>query len=156
MCTFVTVTFAFSFFYWRKGCQDSMSNGVTSNNARVSPRPPDLGAFPLDHFRECKSEIGEYYKCLKSHDYLAPLCRDETRMYLQCRMDKGLMTPADVDGFGIPKTDFVPTRQHKIDLKERWLKQKMNQVTVVWENNYKRDDLSVPDGFEKERGDAAQ
>ncbi|CUG90742.1 Hypothetical protein, putative [Bodo saltans] len=128
-----------------------MSNGVTSNNARVSPRPPDLGAFPLDHFRECKSEIEGYYTCMKAHEYMAPLCRDETRIYLKCRMERGLMTPADVNGFGIPTTEFVPTRQHKIDLKQRFTKQKMDQVAPVWENNYKRDDLAVPDGFERER-----
>ncbi|PWV00024.1 hypothetical protein C3747_211g212c [Trypanosoma cruzi] len=67
-------------------------------------------------------------------------------------MDRGLMKPADLDGFGIPKTEFVPTRQHRIDLKQQWLRQKMNQVTVVWEENYRRDDLQVPDGYEREKG----
>lgn len=128
-----------------------MSNGVTSNSARVNPRPPDLGAFPLDHFRECKDEIQTYYSCMKTQEYMAPMCREEVRSYLQCRMDRGLMTPADLDGFGIPRTEFVPTRQHKIDLKERYFKQKMNQVSAVWEHNYKRDDLDVPDGYEKEK-----
>lgn len=91
---------------------------------------------------------------MKKAEYMAPLCRDEIRQYLQCRMDRGLMNQADIDGFGIPRTEFVPTRQHKVDSKERWAKQKMNQVTAVWEHNYKREDLDIADGYEKERSPA--
>ncbi|KAF8292796.1 putative CHCH domain containing protein [Trypanosoma cruzi] len=129
-----------------------MANGVTANSMRVNVKAPDLGAFPLDHYSECKSQVEAYYRCLKSNEYVTPLCRDQMREYLQCRMDRGLMKPADLDGFGIPKTEFVPTRQHRIDLKQQWLRQKMNQVTVVWEENYRRDDLQVPDGYEREKG----
>lgn len=126
-----------------------MSNGITSNSTRVSIKPPDLGAFPLDHYRECKDEIVQYYTCLKNNEYMTPMCRDEVRHYLQCRMDRGLMKKTDVSSFGLPETEFVPTRQHRVDLKEQWLRQKMNQVTPVWEQNYKRQDLDIPDGYEK-------
>ncbi|KAG5481243.1 hypothetical protein CUR178_06476 [Leishmania enriettii] len=128
-----------------------MANGVTANSMRVTAKPPDLGAFPLDHYRECKSEIEAYYICLRENDYTAPLCRDQVREYLECRMDRGLMKKTDVKSFGIPETEFVPTKQHRIDLKERWLRQKMNQVGVVGVENYLRDDLDTPDGFEKEK-----
>lgn len=133
-----------------------MSIGSTSNNTRVTPRAPDLGSFPLDHFRECVKEIESYYVCLKTNNYLAPLCRDQTRDYLQCRMDRGLMTPTEIAGFGIPETEFVPTRQHKVDVKQQWLRNRMNQVTVVWEKNYKREDLDIPDGFERPKDSAAE
>ncbi|KAG8345262.1 hypothetical protein TRVL_03911 [Trypanosoma vivax] len=131
-----------------------MANGVTANSMRVNAKAPDLGAFPLDHYRECKGEIEDYYRCLKSNEYVAPMCRDSVRAYLQCRMDRGLMKPADIEGFGIPVTEFVPMRQHREDLRQQWLRQKMNQVTAVWEN-YRRDDLHVPDGYEREKHDAS-
>lgn len=126
-----------------------MANGVTANDMRISAKPPDLGSFPLDHYRECKREIEKYYTCLKTNDYVTPMCRDEVREYLTCRMERGLMKKTDISSFGIPETEFVTTKQHRIDLKEQWLRQKMNQVTAVWEENYKRDDLDVPDGFER-------
>ncbi|KAG5480595.1 hypothetical protein LSCM1_06299 [Leishmania martiniquensis] len=128
-----------------------MANGVTANSMRVTAKPPDLGSFPLDHYRECKSEIELYYTCLKANNYMAPMCRDEVRDYLQCRMDRGLMKKTDVQSFGIPETTFVPTKQHRIDLKELWLRQKMNQVGVVGVEHYRRDDLDTPDGYERER-----
>lgn len=128
-----------------------MSNGVTSNPTRVVNKPPDLGSFPLDHYRECKAEIEQYYRCLKSNDYVTPMCRDQVREYLNCRMERGLMKKTELSSFGLPETEFVPTKQHRIDLKEQWLRQKMNQVTAVWEENYKRDDLNVPDGFELDK-----
>lgn len=132
------------------------SNGVTSNSAMISAKAPDLGAFPLDHFRECKTEIEHYYVCLKANEYMAPMCRDEVREYLECRMERGLMKKADVRGFGLPETEFVPTKQHRVDLKEQWLRQKMNQVTAVWEENYKRADLHIPDGYERDKNGATQ
>ncbi|CAD2217602.1 hypothetical protein AGDE_06413 [Angomonas deanei] len=114
----------------------------------VAGKAPDLGAFPLDHYRECKAQIAAYYKCLEEHNFLTPMCRDDVRRYLSCRMEKGLMKENDFESFNLPNTKFVPTRQHKEDLKEQWLKQKMNQVTAVWEENYKRENLTVPDGYE--------
>lgn len=128
-----------------------MSNGITSNPTRVSNQAPDLGSFPLDHFRECGDYIEAYYTCLKENEYTTPLCRDATKDYLQCRMDRGLMKKTDMSSFNIPSTEFVPTRQKRIDLREQWLRQKMNQVTAVWEENYRREDLHLPDGFEREK-----
>lgn len=130
------------------------ANGVTSNSILVTAKAPDLGAFPLDHYRECKDDIAEYYQCLKTNDYMAPLCRDEVRSYLQCRMDRGLMKKTDVSSFGLPVTEFVPTKHHREDMKEQWLRQKMNQVTAVWEQNYKRENLDIPDGYERAKNSA--
>ncbi|KAK7197344.1 hypothetical protein NESM_000681700 [Novymonas esmeraldas] len=128
-----------------------MANGVTANNMRVTAKPPDLGSFPLDHYRECKGEIERYYLCLKENEYVTPMCRDSVREYLECRMERGLMKKTDVRSFGLPETQFVPTKQHRIDLKEQWMRQKMNQVGVVGVENYMRDDLSVPDGYEVDK-----
>lgn len=79
-----------------------MSFGVVGNTTRVSVKAPDLGSFPLDHYRECKDEISKYYTCMKDNKYIAPRCRDEVRDYLKCRMDRGLMKKADISGFGMP------------------------------------------------------
>lgn len=128
-----------------------MSNGITSNPTMISAKPPDLGSFPLDHYRECKNEIEKYYSCLKVNEYVTPMCRDQVRDYLNCRMERGLMKKTDVSSFGLPETEFVPTKQHRLDIKEQWLRQKMNQVTAVWEENYKKEDLNVPDGFERDK-----
>ena len=120
-----------------------------SGSLRAAPKAPDLGSFPLDHYRECKGEIEQYYKCLIANNYVIPLCRDPMKDYLTCRMEKGLMKQADVSAFGIPDTEFVPTRQHKLDIRKQLLQQKMEQVTPVWHQNYKVEDTLIPDGFER-------
>ena len=113
-----------------------------------TPKAPQFGAFPLDHFRECKDEIVSYYTCLRDNDYLTPACRDPIRVYLQCRMDRGLMNPGDIEKFGIPQSEFVLTRQHRSDMKNEIRKMKLNQVETQWKG-LTRDDLGVDDGYEK-------
>eukprot|EP01065_Artemidia_motanka_P024199 TRINITY_DN28839_c0_g2_i1.p3 TRINITY_DN28839_c0_g2~~TRINITY_DN28839_c0_g2_i1.p3 ORF type:complete len:148 (+),score=24.68 TRINITY_DN28839_c0_g2_i1:43-444(+) len=77
---------------------------------RQQIRPPDLGSFPLDHLSECRDRIEAYYVCLGEHNNLAPKCREEAREYLQCRMDRGLMTPEPTERW-LPQTVFVDNRQ---------------------------------------------
>ncbi len=119
---------------------------------RPQPKAPILGSFPLDHFRECKAQIETYYTCLKRNDYVSPMCRDETREYLKCRMDRGLMKQTDVSAFGLPETEFVSQKQHKDDVRQKYLQQKVNQINPLWESVFKRDDVKMPDGFEREKG----
>lgn len=119
-----------------------------------SPKAPELGAFPLDHFRECKHQITAYYACLQANEMLAPRCRDGVRDYLRCRMDRGLMTPAEVSSFGLPETEFVVTRQHTID-RQNDAKRAGGAATVagpLWETKYKKDDLLEDDGYEAAKG----
>ena len=123
--------------------------------SRPQPKAPQLGSFPLDHFRECKSQIEEYYNCLKENAYCAPLCRDQTRAYLTCRMERGLMKQADVGAFGLPETEFVPQKLHKDDVRHKYFQQKLNQISPLWEVAFKRDDVLVPDGFEREKAPQA-
>ncbi len=118
---------------------------------RVNPKAPELGSFPLDHFRECKAQIESYFRCMEEGEYLAPLCRERVKEYLHCRMEKGLMNPADVASFGLPTTEFVPTRQHTFD---RMADAKRGggaaaAAGAVWEQRYKRKDLMEDDGFER-------
>ena len=37
---------------------------------------------------ECKEFMMKYMECLKRNDHNGGLCRDESREYLQCRMEK--------------------------------------------------------------------
>jgi cytochrome c oxidase assembly protein subunit 19 len=117
---------------------------------RVTAKGPELGAFPLDHFRECKTEIESYYRCLEAHAHVAPMCRDQVRTYLACRMDRGLMNRTDMSNFGLPETTFVPTRQHKEDVKADAFRAGGTAIIVgpVWESKFKASELQRDDGFE--------
>jgi cytochrome c oxidase assembly protein subunit 19 len=127
---------------------------ATPAASHPQPKAPILGSFPLDHFRECKAEIEQYYVCLKANNYCTPMCRDYTRNYLKCRMDRGLMKQADVNAFGLPETEFVPQKQHKEDIRQKYFQQKVNQISPLWEAVFKRDDVNVPDGYEREKSAA--
>jgi cytochrome c oxidase assembly protein subunit 19 len=111
---------------------------------------PELGSFPLDHFRECKLEIEGYYKCLEANRRVTPMCRNEIRQYLQCRMDRGLMSQLDLKKFGLPQTEFVPARTHKEDT-VRDAKRGQGTAQIVgaaWEAKFKNPELSREDGYE--------
>jgi cytochrome c oxidase assembly protein subunit 19 len=120
---------------------------------RPQPKAPELGAFPLDHFRECKHEVQEYYKCLEQNDRITPMCRDQVRAYLECRMDRGLMNKMDVEKFGIPKTDFVPARMHKDDTIRDAVRGggAAQWVPATWEAKFKNKELERDDGYEVDK-----
>ena len=48
----------------------------------------EKGAFPLDHYGECKVAMEAYMRCLKQHEMVASCCLDESKVYMQCRMDR--------------------------------------------------------------------
>lgn len=66
--------------------------------------PPDKGSFPLDHHAECKAFIGGYLACLKEHSNKHHVCKELSKEYLACRMDKGLMEREDLDELGYKHT----------------------------------------------------
>lgn len=120
---------------------------------RPTPKGPELGSFPLDHFRECKTEVEDYYKCLEANNHVTPLCREHVLKYLNCRMDRGLMNKMDVTKFGIPDSNFVPTRTHKEDTQRDALRAGGTavQVQAVWESKFKNPELQRDDGFEVDK-----
>ena len=111
------------------------------------PKAPELGAFPLDHFRECSDKIKEYFTCLERENHLAPKCRDETRNYLECRMEKGLMVKQDVKKFGLPQTSFVETRS---DMKRAIREAKSQGIVEFISVVEKIDQFTGADGYELE------
>ena len=58
---------------------------------QFKPTPPEQGSFPLDHEGECKVLYLKYMDCLSNNDNLNSKCRSESKDYLNCRMQKGLM-----------------------------------------------------------------
>jgi len=58
--------------------------------------------FPLDHFGECKALMHTYLTCLQEKGQNASPCRELSRSYLECRMERELMVkqPLEQLGFG--------------------------------------------------------
>ena len=121
----------------------------------MQPKAPELGSFPLDHFRECKPEIDAYYKCLEAHDQLAPSCREPVKAYIQCRMNKGLMTAAPIETFNIPDTEFVVSKhRHESRVRDALRSGAVAASSpTLWESRYKREDLNEDDGYERPKSE---
>lgn len=67
------------------------SPGGGTNFAK--PIPPERGSFPLDHDNECKMHMASYLTCLKKAKGVnVDDCRMLSKAYLQCRMDKYVMS----------------------------------------------------------------
>ncbi|XP_057606494.1 cytochrome c oxidase assembly protein COX19 isoform X3 [Hippopotamus amphibius kiboko] len=79
-----------------------MSTAMNFGSKSFQPRPPDKGSFPLDHFGECKSFKEKFMKCLRDNNFESALCRNESKEYLECRMERRLMArePLEKLGFG--------------------------------------------------------
>ena len=60
-------------------------------------RPPQRGIFPLDHDAECKPFIEKYLACLNESNDVHHKCKPLSKDYLQCRMDKQLMSKENLN-----------------------------------------------------------
>nr|XP_020834342.1 cytochrome c oxidase assembly protein COX19 isoform X1 [Phascolarctos cinereus] len=65
-----------------------MSTAMNFGTKSFQPRPPDKGSFPLDHFGECKAFKEKFLKCLRDNNFENTLCRNESKEYLECRMER--------------------------------------------------------------------
>ncbi|NXB98323.1 COX19 protein, partial [Orthonyx spaldingii] len=65
-----------------------MSTAMNFSNKSFAPRPPDKGAFPLDHFGECSAFKERFMECLRRSGYESAACRQSAMAYLECRMDR--------------------------------------------------------------------
>jgi cytochrome c oxidase assembly protein subunit 19 len=75
--------------------------------AKQVVRPPQRGIFPLDHYAECKPSMNFYLDCLKQNKDTHHKCRDFSKDYLQCRMDRDLMSSEDLNELGYGKEQQV-------------------------------------------------
>ncbi|KAH9865325.1 Cytochrome c oxidase assembly protein cox19 [Plenodomus biglobosus] len=74
------------------------------------PNPPERGSFPLDHDGECKSIMLSYLRCIKSHRGTNdPVCRELSKSYLSCRMDRNLMAPDSFRNLGFGDDSDSPS-----------------------------------------------
>ncbi|EME27892.1 Cytochrome c oxidase assembly protein COX19 [Galdieria sulphuraria] len=72
---------------------------------RSSARAPEKGSFPLDHQHICKEFAEKFRTCLEENNYVTAKCRSLSKLYLQCRMQNGLMTPESWERLGFYEDD---------------------------------------------------
>ncbi|XP_033124454.1 cytochrome c oxidase assembly protein COX19-like [Anneissia japonica] len=63
-------------------------------------RPPDKGSFPLDHEGECKDFKIRFMDCMQRSGQQSSECRLESKAYLECRMERDLMTREPLSKLG--------------------------------------------------------
>ncbi|XP_065189993.1 uncharacterized protein LOC135820876 [Sycon ciliatum] len=80
-----------------------------SRTPRNKVTPPLKGSFPLDHDGECKDRMRDYMECLKKTSQNSRACREESRQYLACRMEKDLMTKEPLDTLGFKDLKPLPS-----------------------------------------------
>ena len=96
-----------------------MMNPLISGRPLPARSPPEKGSFPLDHFHECKTIHSKYLRCLKENKNDSLACRPVSQEYLQCRMDKNLMTKEDMKTLGFRDVDPEDFEKRKAAVKER-------------------------------------
>jgi len=90
------------------------AGGAFGGNRGVRPVPPEKGVFPLDHLHECDLEKKDYLACLKSTGFQSERCRQFSKKYLECRMERNLMAKQDMSELGFRNLDEVETAPDKI------------------------------------------
>lgn len=88
---------------------------TTFSHKSINPSPPDKGSFPLDHENECKIPMIAYFKCLSSNNFLNEPCREASKEYLECRMEKGLMAREDWEVLGYKDLELQQQKQKQQD-----------------------------------------
>lgn len=82
-------------------------------------QPPQRGIFPLDHMAECRETMEKYLDCLKDNKDLHHKCRDYSKDYLQCRMDRQLMSSENLDQLGFSEDARVEGAREYDNSKEK-------------------------------------
>ncbi|NXK75892.1 COX19 protein, partial [Amazona guildingii] len=77
-----------------------MSTAMNFSSKSFKPRPPDKGAFPLDHFGECSAFKERFMECLRESGYESGACRQRAMAYLECRMERQLMANEPLEKLG--------------------------------------------------------
>ncbi|XP_072029749.1 cytochrome c oxidase assembly protein COX19-like [Amphiura filiformis] len=85
--------------------------GAYNMQQRFNPSAPDRGSFPLDHEGECKKFKQLFMTCLAENKGRHNPCRVQAKEYLECRMDKELMTREPLNKLGF--SDLENKEQQK-------------------------------------------
>jgi len=75
-------------------------SSLSTFSGRGQIKPPEKGSFPLDHEGECKEFMIKYMQCLKTNERETNKCREESKAYLQCRMERNLMAKEEWNKLG--------------------------------------------------------
>lgn len=75
-------------------------SSMTFSQKKFNPTAPEKGSFPLDHENICKLAMLKYMHCLRQNSDNTSMCRDESKTYLQCRMDNNLMAQEEWSKLG--------------------------------------------------------
>ncbi|KAJ8283595.1 hypothetical protein COCON_G00024450 [Conger conger] len=90
-----------------------MSTAMNFGSKTFKPRAPDKGSFPLDHFGECKLFKEKFMKCLRGNGYDNSLCRQQSKEYLECRMERQLMAKEPLEKLGFKDLVDTPPQTSK-------------------------------------------
>ncbi|CAA9990057.1 cytochrome c oxidase assembly protein COX19, putative [Plasmodium knowlesi strain H] len=69
-------------------------------------KKPDRGSFLLDHNSECTSIKNDYLKCLKEHNNDHVSCREYSKEYFICRMDRNLLEKQSLNDLGFSENEI--------------------------------------------------
>ncbi|KAM6897580.1 cytochrome c oxidase assembly protein COX19 [Xenentodon cancila] len=94
-----------------------MSTAMNFGTKSFKPRPPDKGSFPLDHFGECTAFKETFMKCLRENSFDNSMCRLQSKDYLECRMDRQLMTKEPLEKLGFKDLMDTASGQDESDTK---------------------------------------
>jgi CHCH domain len=72
-------------------CFHSFAMNTSFSQKRLQFIPPEKGSFPLDHEGFCKKHMLKYFGCLRENRDDNSACREQSKDYLACRMEHGLM-----------------------------------------------------------------
>ncbi|XP_045899169.1 cytochrome c oxidase assembly protein COX19 [Micropterus dolomieu] len=94
-----------------------MSTAMNFGSKSFTPRPPEKGSFPLDHFGECKAFKETFMKCLRDNSFDNSKCRLQSKGYLECRMEHQLMAKEPLEKLGFKDLMDPPPGQADRDTK---------------------------------------
>ncbi|KAJ3140436.1 Cytochrome c oxidase assembly protein cox19 [Physocladia obscura] len=109
----------------------SMGNSFQRTNIRAIP--PERGAFPLDIQGLCKGPMEAYMKCMNEAHGQSANCRELSRIYIECRMQRKLMEPDRLEniGFTNTNTDSLTESKEKNSTTGAGLDEKDSELLVV-------------------------
>lgn len=77
---------------------------------RLQYTPPEKGSFPLDHEGHCKKPMLRYFGCLRENRDNNSACQQQSKDYLECRMNNGLMAKESWEKLGFKSDEKKETK----------------------------------------------
>lgn len=81
-------------------------SSFTFSQKQFVPTPPEKGSFPLDHEGICREVMIKYMSCLIDNKNIASNCKEQSKDYLGCRMNNGLMARESWSNLGFQENNL--------------------------------------------------